>query len=252
MIRATIIPWRALPLRPALLAGTAAVLVGACSSDLMLPDDPGARTLALAVADGDAQQGRVAEVLSRPIVVRVADQTGAPVAGVKLVFVPGAGATGASVLPDTAVTDAGGRAGVLWVLGTVAGRQTLEAHLAEQPAAPPSAVFTAEAAPGAPDTLQLVSGDGQVGFPGTQLPQPLTVRVVDRFGNGVAGARVRWRVESGRGETDPSIATTGGDGQATAVWTLGMSLKEQRVEATVDGVAGSPATFRATPGQFGS
>jgi hypothetical protein len=236
-------------LRPVLLAGV--TLVGACGSDLVLPEDPGgaARTLALAAAAGDSQRGPVAQLLPDPVVARVVDGTGQPVSGVGVVFVLGPGSTSADLSPDTAVTDADGRASARWMLGTLAGTQTVEAHLAAQPAGPPSAAFVAVAQAGPPDSLVAVRGDGQSGLPAAPLADSLVVRVADRYGNPVAGTLVHWRVASGQGALDARDVATGADGRAAVVWTLGFSFRRQTVEASIDGgAAGSPVRFQADIG----
>jgi len=81
----------------------------------------------IAVHAGDAQSARVGTAVTVPPAVIVADQHGNPVAGVAVTFAPGTG--GGSVNPTTPViTGADGIAAVTtWILGTVAGPNTLTA-----------------------------------------------------------------------------------------------------------------------------
>jgi hypothetical protein len=58
-------------------------------------------------------------------------------------------------------------------------------------------------------SLLLVSGNGQSGVAGTELPQPLIVRVVDpKTGAGVGGVTVNFRVTSGGGRMFAGVTVT--------------------------------------------
>jgi hypothetical protein len=107
-----------------------------------------------------------------------------------------------------------------------------------------------------------VSGDNQEGAPGS-LVQPLTVAVHDAFGNPLPGARVRFSILAGDGnvahlETTPDghefvwrspswvEKTTGADGHATELWSLGRA-GENRLQASVEtGNYTISVTFSAT------
>jgi len=81
-----------------------------------------------------------------------------------------------------------------------------------------------------------VSDDGQSGAAGTTLVRPLVVRVTDANGNPVAGESVSWAVASGGGSVAPTAATTGADGQARTVWTLGPTAGANTATATAAGL----------------
>jgi len=77
-----------------------------------------------------------------------------------------------------------------------------------------------------PDTriisgLDLVSGDGQTGAPGSTLSAPLVVRVVDLENRGISGVRVAWEVVSGDGSVAPALTSTDANGNAATLFTLG-------------------------------
>jgi hypothetical protein len=100
-----------------------ALVVLSCSGDeLLLPAE--GEPAALAVVSGDAQTGPVGGQLAAPLVVRVTDTRGRPVAGVEVAFSPGAG----SVNPEVANTDAEGLATANWSLGLQTGGQELIAQ----------------------------------------------------------------------------------------------------------------------------
>ena len=94
-------------------------------------------------------------------------------------------------------------------------------------------------------TLQMsvVSGDGQRGVPGGELPDPLVARIEDRRGHRIAGQIVNFRVVSGGGEVFAGVAVSNTQGLVQERWTLGFS-GVQRVEArAVDPATGRPLTF---------
>jgi len=95
-----------------------------------------------------------------------------------------------------------------------------------------------------PATITIVSGNGQTGEVGTQLPAALTVRVIDSTGRAVGGVIVDWAVTAGGGTVNPTSSSTDGAGNASTRWTLGTAAGSNRATATVAGLA--PVTFDAT------
>lgn len=79
--------------------------------------------------------------------------------------------------------------------------------------------------------LRLVSGGQQSGAVALNLPQALTVRVVDAGGQAVPGAEVTWAVMSGGGTVNPPIGSSNAQGLVSTTWTLGTTLGEHRVRA---------------------
>ena len=81
--------------------------------------------------------------------------------------------------------------------------------------------------------IQVVSGDDQEAPVGTQLPEPLVVKVVDDAARGVAGVRIAWEVVSGNGTLSAAETLTGSDGQTSirATPTVG---GHSAVTATID------------------
>lgn len=77
--------------------------------------------------------------------------------------------------------------------------------------------------------LLYVGGDGQEAVPGAPLAEPLRVRVA-RGALPLAGARVRFTVETGGGTLGSTEATTNALGQAECTWQLG-AAGPQRVRA---------------------
>lgn len=91
--------------------------------------------------------------------------------------------------------------------------------------------------------IEIVSGDGQSAEVGTSLPEPVVVRVTDADRVPLSGVGVSWKVTSGGGSVTAEIRS-GHRGHASATWTLGSSVGQQSLRASVEG-AGS-VTITAT------
>ena len=98
---------------------------------------------ALELVSGDRQSADVGTELSKPVVLRVRDQTGELLEGVSVRFMTNRGH--GTVSPDSVVSDASGEAATTWTLGGTAGIQTLTAAVAGGDA---RAVLTARAKSG--------------------------------------------------------------------------------------------------------
>ena len=210
------------------------------------PGTPGTSTgpAAVQVISGDAQTGVVGTELAAGLVVRVVDAAGAPVSGQVVNFVVLEG--GGSIFAGTAVTNTAGQAQERWTLGTAAGAQRLEARAVDGTtgARIVFATFEANALPGTPTQLSVVSGSGQAATKGSLLPVQLVTKVSDGHGNGVQGVAVSFAVTGGSGTVVPPSGTTDSSGQASAAWALGPEAGQQQVEARSAGLP--PATFDAT------
>ncbi len=78
-----------------------------------------------------------------------------------------------------------------------------------------------------PATIEVVSGDGQRAVQGLGLEDSVVVRVLDQRGNALSGAEIAFTPAPGHGRVESASATTGGDGRATAFWTLGSDPGDQ-------------------------
>ncbi|HEX8672706.1 MAG TPA: Ig-like domain-containing protein [Longimicrobium sp.] len=98
-----------------------------------------------------------------------------------------------------------------------------------------------------PARLDVVSGNTQEAVVGTELPEPLVVRVTDDRGKPLAGQVVNFRVVSGGGSVFAGTAQTNAQGEARERWTLGTSTApadSQRVEVrAVDPTTGAAIVF---------
>jgi Bacterial Ig domain/Carboxypeptidase regulatory-like domain/Bacterial Ig-like domain (group 1) len=207
----------------------------------------------LAMVSGDGQQGAAGTTLGAPLVVEVTDAFGNPIAGKRITWtVEGGG----SVNEPSTITTADGRSSVLRTLGPASGSQTTTASSEGLAGSP--VIFTHTATAGNPSNVRIVSGNEQVALPGTTLPQPLVVEVVDGGGNPVVGAAVTWVVTAGGGSLAPPTGTTDENGRASTTWTLGPGTGANTAQAVVSGVgegtftatasAGNPADIRIVSG----
>ena len=98
----------------------------------------------------------------------------------------------------------------------------------------------------APFGLAIVAGDGQSALAGSTLAVNPTVGVTDVYGNAVAGAGIAWTAGgSSAGFVAPTASSTGANGEASTVWTVGAGANELR--ATLSRVSGDTAVlFTAT------
>ena len=90
-----------------------------------------------------------------------------------------------------------------------------------------------------------VFGDGKRALPGFSLPGRVGVKVVDAGERAVAGTEVRFSVRAGGGSVDPETVVSDAEGLASAAWTVGPTLGEQKLSVTVAGVPEAEITARA-------
>jgi PKD repeat protein len=196
----------------------------------------------IAAVSGDGQTGQVGAPLGAPLVVRVTDGFGNPIAGITVEWsVTGGG----SVSPATTQTDANGQASVTRTLGNTAGEQTTLATTSENLAGSP-VTFTHQANAGSASRVEIVSGNGQSAQTGSQVPEELVVRVLDASNNPIPGRAVEWVIGEGGGTATPGRSNTDNQGHARTRWTLGPTPGRNTLNAVVSGVGEGRVEFTAT------
>ena len=199
----------------------------ACGESPAEPGD-GGNPLAptrLDIIAGNGQTDTVGQTLVSPVTVRVLSGTGAslsgsgaadePVVGQVVTFVVVGG--GGSVFAGTATTDSLGQVAEIWTFGRTAGVQQLEARAVRSDGTPiVFATATGTAVPESPAVVD-VSPDTARAWLGAGLAlAPLVRGVVDRYGNPIAGAPVRFVVSAPWSLVrDSAWATAEGYGTAT-------------------------------------
>lgn len=196
----------------------------------------------LELHSGDGQTGLAGQDLAQPVAVKLRTQDGTPLSGETIEWVVTSG--GGTVSSTTTTTDGSGVASVAWTLGQQLGEQTLEARRPDAAGSPVE--FIAHAQPDGEDLeMRRWGGNNQQAPPGMPLPQPLRVQVIDGAGVAVEGVTVAWAVTSGGGVVSDRTTVTDSDGIAEVSWHLGHEEGTQTVEATAEGVQGSPLVFEA-------
>ena len=190
----------------------------------------------LELSSGNNQLARATAPLAQPVVVKLVDLRGKPVAGVAVTFTPATG--GGSVVPSIVSTDATGEARGVWTLGATPGPKSLQVTA---PTASAAVTFNATATQ---DVLGLVTGGGQAVVAGGTLLEPVVVQVRDQLGAPVVGLAVSFTPAAGSGSVSPVSAFTDAEGKAQTTWTLGASAgaKSLAVAAGTASTLSVPAT----------
>lgn len=212
----------------------------------------------LKVQSGNIQTGTIKTLLMSPLVAKLVNASGAPVANAPVVFrvtnqdgsVSLTGANGSGLSALAVNTNAQGLVSVFFTLGSHAGvgNNVVEASTAGVPS---TAQFVASATPATPGLIVVDSGNNQKGVIGQPLPLPFIAIVTDSGKNRLPGVKVTFSVKKGGGNfaTKSSVVvTTDSDGRAMATLTLGpdAGVNNNLVEASFTGNTGFPSAFTAT------
>jgi hypothetical protein len=194
---------------------------------------------------GDNQSATVDAAVSIAPSVTIKDADAKGIAGIAVTFALATG--GGTLTGAAATTDANGVATLgSWVLGTIAGVNTLTAAAVNVPGSP--LTFTATGVAGAAATITKISTDPVSPPPASNIDS-LVVKIADQFGNGVAGATVTFAVTSGGGTVSPATVITAANGVAAARWTMGSAAQTlNTATATRAGLASPTVTFSTTTG----
>jgi Tol biopolymer transport system component len=95
-----------------------------------------------------------------------------------------------------------------------------------------------------PNSITVVSGDGQTGLTNTTLADPIVVQV-DAVDGPMSGVLVDFTTADG-GSFSPLSGTTGGDGRLQTLWTLGSAEGSQTGTATATDWPAVDGSFSAT------
>jgi hypothetical protein len=202
---------------------------GGSGAQSLLLDSPG------------STEGTVGSPVSQLPVFRVVDSGGRAVSGVSVSFLVQQG--GGSVSPAHVTTDASGRAQPQsWTLGTTAGPQGLTARLSSGI----QRSHSVTANPGPPAQLEHASRAQQTGDVNTPVASTPSVRVLDGYGNRIAGVTVEFAVQGGGGSVTDASALTNSNGLASVgAWTLGPNPGPNLLRGSIAGVGSLEFTAEA-------
>jgi hypothetical protein len=94
-----------------------------------------------------------------------------------------------------------------------------------------------------PASLDVVSGNGQLGTVGTPLPRPLVVRVTDAAKQPVANVTLRFETQVPEAEIDPPVTATNDTGVAAVQVRLGSTKGVQTIVASLAEAEALKTTF---------
>jgi Big-like domain-containing protein/filamin/ABP280 repeat protein len=165
----------------------------------------------LELAGGDGQVAEAGQLLPDMLAVRVTDQYGNGIAGIKVVWNPASG----GVDPTSSVSNSTGLAETAWTLGSGAGQQSLVAKLDPVPAV--TIDFTATATPGAPPILKVATQPSDTARQSVPFEQQPVIQLADPSGapRAISGVQVTAAVQSGGGTlSGQTTVRTNASGQA--------------------------------------
>jgi adhesin/invasin len=225
-------------LLPFSLIVSSAVFAACGGEGLTLPPEGEPANIEVVTPEADLVR-QVTEEL--PLVVKVTDTRGDPVAGAAVTFSFVQGEAAGSADPETATTGPDGQASTTLTLGTATGTYDGIAQVT----AAVTAEFQVTALPAGANRIRIFSGEPQSGTVNTDLDEPLVVVVTDATNNPIAGVPIQWTAEGG-GTVSPESNFTDANGQASAVRTLGPTAGPQTTIADAGQLEGSPITFTHT------
>jgi VCBS repeat-containing protein len=228
----------------ALLAGVPLVFTACGGDSLTLPSE--GEPAHIVIVAGSEQRARVGTTLPTELLAKVTDSQDRPVSGATVQFVLDNDLGDGQVNPATGATDAEGQVTATLTLGSQVGDMSGRALVpVADGAAPIEAPFVATALPADASGIAMFDGDGQSGAVGSQLANPLVVKVTDGFGNAISGVTVHWSAE-GQGSVSEESTVTSDDGKTSVTRTLGPNAGSQTTLASAEDLAGSPVTFTST------
>lgn len=191
------------------------------------------------IVSGNAQSGLIGTAATAPLVVKLVDGAGVPVAGQPITWsVTSGSATLASSISNTNAT---GQASMTFNYGGFAGPITITASAFS---GAQTVNFSETAVTSS--TLLKIAGDAQSGAPGTTLPTPLKVQIQPPAGVTVlSGVPITFAVVSGSASVTVASTVTDALGQASTTVNLGLTPGAVSVLAQVSG-GGPSATFTET------
>ena len=206
----------------------AIVAVAACGDSGST--DP-SRPQAVTRISPDSQSAVAGVKMDQPLVVKVTGGGGTALGGISVEWTIGAG--GGTVSDSVTTTNAEGLAQTTYTPGTAIALAKVTATVGSLPGVP----FTVSLVAGAATALQKFGFSSPATVAGSTLP--LSVKLVDTYGNPIAGGTVNWT--NAGGTISATTSTTDSGGIATVSYTVGSDPGTYSLTATVEGIP--PATF---------
>ncbi|RPH97860.1 MAG: T9SS C-terminal target domain-containing protein, partial [Calditrichaeota bacterium] len=216
----------------------------------------GSGATSIQMVNGNNQSGNVGQTLPIPLTVRITDAYNNPIPGITVTFkviedqtVQGVGRLEGGVKAMPRTSNELGIASVYYTLGEQAGLNKVRASSAGLQ--PEFIEFSIYGESGSAFSMRKWSGDEQTGEMDRVLIKPISVKVVDRYGNPARGGKVNFIVLQGGGSiVEPQPILSDAYGIAQVHWRLGPrpNAYTNVAQAIADGLPGGTflETFTAT------
>jgi ELWxxDGT repeat protein len=207
-----------------------------------LPDVPDSITIS-----GGGQSTVVNTAFGGPITVTVLDQYGNAVgSGYTVTFAPPGTGASANFPGGPFTTDASGQVSVTPTANTVAGTYTVNVSVSG--GSNPTGTFSLTNSPDVPDSIT-ISGGGQSTVVNTPFGGPITVTVLDQYGNAVGSGQTVTFAPPGSGASanfPGGPFTTNASGQVSVTPTANTVAGTYTVNVSVSGGSNPTGTFSLT------
>jgi Bacterial Ig-like domain (group 2) len=228
--------------RRAAMAAVAIAALAACGGTTEVAAKKDVIPFTISTTATDTLRAAVGSAVA-PITVTVVNKAGEPLDTTLVTFAVVSG--GGTLSTPSVRTNASGQASTTWTLGSTVGLQTLTATTGTLSPITMRAVASA----GTVAAVTKLVGDAQTATVGTNVAIAPSVKVVDKFGNPLAGQLVTFSVGSGNGSVTGAAVNSDNSGTATVgSWRLGAGAGANTLVATTGTFT---ATFTAT-GAFGA
>lgn len=217
--------------RIAPLAFVALLAQAACGGDGST--DP-AKPAAMTAVSPDSQSTAAGVKMAAPLVVKVTGGGGSPLAGQQVQW--GISAGGGTLSDSISTTNNAGEAQTTYTPGTtpaIAGVTAVVGSL--------RTTFRVVLVAGDPAELRKFGSDSPAAVVGSVLT--LSVKLVDKFGNGVSGKTITWAAAGG--SISATTSTTNDGGVASVTYTLGGQAGTYSLTATAEGLPSTTYTIKA-------
>ncbi len=191
---------------------------------IALPDRPAG----IMEIGGNGQTATVGSILALPMKIKITDRYENAVPNVLTRFAVVEG-NGTFLSPDSCLTDSMGVSVARYRLGTMSGRNRIQAVASGVDG---FIVFSVFGEPGPIKRVAIIGGNNQTGVAGHLLTIPIAAKAVDEYNNAISGILLRFVPQTKLGRmvpTDDSL--TDSLGIARAQWILGMEPGEQHAYA---------------------
>lgn len=226
----------AAPMRDLRLAGRELLAATAGRGLWVLPLPAAGQTIV--AVSGGGQSAAAGAALAQPLIARVTNTLGLPVAGASVAWSDGG--AGGTFSAATSLTDASGQASASYTAGSKAQSVLISASVAGGGAAS----FAVTVTSGVAAKVLANSGGGQSGVTSQSLANPLVAEVTDAAGNPVAGVTVTWSDAGAGGGFSSASVVTNAQGLASVVYTLPAGAGAITISASAPGLP--PVLFSAT------